>query len=211
MTQPTISADVLRATQASGLDRPSWVIATLFPNQGDWTEWDFLSLPTTRLAELSDGNLEILEMPTLRHQDIVFLLTMLLKQYLAEHLPGGRAVAAPYPLRLWQDKIREPDIAVVKPENAGLWTDRYAGGADLVVEVVSPGDPGRDKVLKRAEYAKAGIPEYWIVDPVQETITILALEDSEYVEVGVFPRGERATSRLLVGFGVDVSEALAGA
>ena len=51
-----------------------------------------------------------------------------------------------------------------------FWT-----GADLVVEVVSPDDPSRDTQDKRLDYAEAGIPEYWIVNPLDETVTVLVL------------------------------------
>ena len=83
--------------------------------------------------------------------------------------------------------------------------DRYRLGADLVVEVVSPDDPDRDLVEKRADYAEGGIPEYWIADPRDETITVFTLKDGAYVEHGVFGRGGSATSPLLEGFAADVS------
>jgi hypothetical protein len=76
-----------------------------------------------------------------------------------------------------------PSAADPRRQNA-YWT-----GADLVIEVVSPDDPQRDLVTKRSEYAQAGIPEYWIVDPQTETITVLRLEDARYVEHGVFRPG----------------------
>ncbi len=78
-------------------------------------------------------------------------------------------------------------------------------GADLVAEVVSPDNPGRDLVEKRIDYAEAGIPEYWIADPRDETITVLSLWEDAYVEHGVFVRGDTATSPLLEGFAVDVT------
>ena len=83
--------------------------------------------------------------------------------------------------------------------------DRYWLGADLVVEVVSPDDPDRDLVEKRADYAEGGILEYWIADPRDETITVLGLEGKRYVEHGVFGRGASATSPLFEGFAADVS------
>jgi Uma2 family endonuclease len=80
---------------------------------------------------------------------------------------------------------------------------------DLVVEVVSPDDPGRDFVPKRGDYAEAGIPEYWIVDPRHDTITVLALAAGSYVEHGVYSRGDTATTRhgspLLAGLAIDVA------
>ena len=60
--------------------------------------------------------------------------------------------------------------------------------------------------IKWFDYAEAGIPEYWIVNPLDETITVLALRDGTYAEHGVFRRGQRATSALLPTFAVSVSE-----
>lgn len=57
-----------------------------------------------------------------------------------------------------------------------------------------------------AEIDLASIPEYWIVNPIDATITVLALDGAAYTEHGVFGRGERADSRLIEGFGVDVGE-----
>lgn len=75
-----------------------------------------------------------------------------------------------------------------------------------MVEIVSPDDPARDTVEKVADYAEAGIPEYWIVNPLDETITVLVLDGPAYAQHGVFQRGERAASLLLAGFSVAVDE-----
>ena len=79
------------------------------------------------------------------------------------------------------------------------------------MEVVSPDQPERDLVEKRADYAEAGTPEYWIVDPRFDAVTVLALEGAAYVEHGVFTRGRRAESLLLEGFSVDVDTVFAAA
>ena len=76
------------------------------------------------------------------------------------------------------------------------------------MEVVSPDDPKRDLVRKRREYARAGIPEYWIVNPAAEQILVLRLAGTAYVEHGVFARGTPATSALLEGFTVAVAAVL---
>ena len=53
---------------------PAWEIATLFPDQGQWDEWDYLALDTNRLVEFADGYVEVLPMPTELHQDLVLFL-----------------------------------------------------------------------------------------------------------------------------------------
>ena len=83
--------------------------------------------------------------------------------------------------------------------------DAYWRGADLVMEIVSPDNPERDLVEKRGDYAEGHIPEYWI-DPLDETITVLQLAGVQYVEHGVFRRGEHATSALLPDFAVAVTD-----
>src|SRR4029078_10019427 len=101
-------------------------------------------------------------------------------------------------------KFREPDLLLMLDANHPRNQNAYWLGADLVVEIVSPDDPERDTKVKRVDYAAAGIPEYWIVNPEDETITVLTLGDDSYREHGVFGRGSAATSVLLQGFVVDV-------
>ena len=73
-------------------------------------------------------------------------------------------------MRIREGKFREPDILLLSHRSDPRYQDRYWLGADLVAEVVSPDDPQRDLVEKRADYAEGGIPEYWIVDPRDGTI-----------------------------------------
>ena len=112
-----------------------------------------------------------------------------------------------YALRVREGRFREPDLLALLDANDDRRQDRYWLGADLAVEVVSPDDPARDYEEKRADYAAAGIAEYWIVDPERTTITVLSLHGDEYSEHGLFASGEVATSPLLEGLAVDVAAA----
>jgi Uma2 family endonuclease len=191
---------------------PTWDIARLFPTQGCWTEREYLDLNTNQLVEFSDGFIEFPPMPTLSHQLIVGLLYRLLESFVsAQGL--GVVVKGPYKVRLWERKFREPDLIFVRSEHASRMGEDFSEGADLVMEIVSGSDDDRrrDLLNKRNEYAKAGIPEYWIVDPQQGTITVLALgpRRKTYFEHGVFRKDTRAESKLLPGFTVDVTAVLA--
>jgi Uma2 family endonuclease len=112
---------------------------------------------------------------------------------------------------LWPGQFREPDIVFLRPER-GEWHGQPEG-ADLVVEVVSEGEENRrrDIEVKRREYARAGIKEYWIVDPENRRVTVLVLDEAAYREHGVFGPGEAATSVLLAGLVVSVAELFAAA
>jgi Uma2 family endonuclease len=104
-------------------------------------------------------------------------------------------------------------VIYLAPARAARAGQRFTEGADLVMEVFSESNRDHDLQTKRREYAAAGIPEYWIVDPEEAAITVLALEPgaSAYAVHGVFRPGDRASSALLPGFEVDVADALTGA
>lgn len=153
------------------MTEPTWEIAELFPEQGEWSEEEYMLLPGNRLIEFSDGRIELLPMPSRRHQEIVFLLTNLLRSFVRQN-GLGLVLFAPFVIRLWPRKNREPDVMFMFQKNRHRCFETYWLGADLVIEVVSPDDPDRDLITKKEEYAKAKIPEYWLVNPITETVTV---------------------------------------
>lgn len=173
--------------------------------QGTWTEEQYLRLTdaSNRLFEFTDGSLEALSMPTKRHQTISRFLLRILLAFLEPS--GGTVFYAPLRLQIRKGKFREPDLIVALDADDPRLQDAYFLGADLIVEVVSPDNPERDIITKRADYAEAGVPEYWIVNPLDETVTVLRLEGKRYIEHGSFRRGETATSALLEGLEVAVA------
>ena len=174
--------------------------------QGCWSDDDYLWLTdhTRRLVEFTDGYLEILPVPSRGHQRILAFLYSTFHAFLVPG--GGEVLLAPLRLRIRQGKFREPDLLLVRDSRDPRSGERFWTGADVVVEVVSPDNSKRHLVLKHADYAEAAIPEYWIVDPSDETITVLALEDAGYVEHGVYDRRTRAVSPILPGFAVDIGD-----
>jgi Uma2 family endonuclease len=173
--------------------------------QGMWSEAQYLKLTdhTRSLIEFTDGYIEVLAMPTRFHQRIIALLYEL---FVACVRPlGGEVLFAVLRMRVRADKFREPDLLLVLNANDPRSQDRYWLGADLVVEVVSEDDPERDTVEKVKDYAEANVPEYWIVNPLDETITVLTLDGAAYRTHGMFGRGEQATSVLLDGFAIEVT------
>jgi Uma2 family endonuclease len=194
------------STQSDEWTEPAWEVALLFPAQGSWSLEEYLALGTNHLVEFSHGRIEVLAMPGDHHQAIVGCLFTIFHAHAKR--TGGKVLFAPLRIQLWPGKIREPDLLFIASANDPRRQQQYWTGADLVVEVVSPDDPVRDLVTKRFEYAQSGIPEYWIVDPRTETITVLTLEADAYVEHGRFDRGEMAVSAHYDGLQVDVAAAL---
>jgi Uma2 family endonuclease len=183
-------------------------LLSILPGQGDWSVEAYLWLTnsTNRLIEYTDGRLEVLPMPTRKHQAILQVLFMAF--YTLMRSTGGVVYVAALRMQIEPGKFREPDILLLRDRKDPRNQNSFWLGADLVVEIVSPDDPARDMVVKREDYAQAGIPEYWIVNPIKATITVLVLADDRYREHGVFRRGDIATSKLLSDFQIAVSECL---
>ena len=182
---------------------PAWEAAYMLPVQGRWSEEDFLKFHTNRMAELVDGRLEILPMPTLKHQRI---LRWLLGMFEGAAPVGSITLFAPLPSRLFPGTIREPDLLYIAPENAPGPDVDYPTHLDIALEIVSPGKDARQRDYedKRIDYARAGISEYWIVDPIENMVTVLVLQDRIYIEHGIYRIGDVASGLLLPGLSVDV-------
>ena len=196
------AASVTAATSQAALDA---LLCDILPRQGCWSEEAYLWLTDygRRLVEFTDGRIEGLPLPTFTHQAVLSFLHALFRAWLKPR--GGVAVFSGLRMRIREGKFREPNLLLLRDRSDARCQDRYWLGADLVAEVVSPDDPDRDLVEKRIDYAEAGIPEYWIVDPRNETITVLALEGDAYVEHETVARGGTATSPQLQGFAADVA------
>ena len=145
-------------------------------------------------------------MPTDLHQSILLKIFRLFDDTIQSE--GGIALVSPMRLKVADSRFREPDLLLLRDARDSRRQNRYWLGADLVVEVVSPDAPERDYVQKRRDYAAASIPEYWIVDPQSDEITVLRLDRDQYVEHGKFGSNEDASSSILEGFVISVSETL---
>jgi Uma2 family endonuclease len=190
---------------------PAWDLALLYPLQGAWSDLDYLALTqsTNRLVELTDGYVEVLPVPTSSHQRILLYLFAQLHAFVVPK-KLGEVLCAALRVKIRDGKFREPDLVFMSEEHRGRIGEEFWDGADLVMEVVSRDAESRkrDLLQKPLEYAEAGIPEYWIVDPLEERITVLTLHGQLYQEHGTFSRSSLATSKLLDGFSVNVDEVL---
>ncbi len=102
----------------------------------------------------------------------------------------GKVLTAPVDVELAPDTVVQPDIVVVLDANLSRITpSRIIGAPDLVIEILSPGTAGYDRREKQDAYARAGVGEYWIVDPGAQTVELLTLAPGGYRALGVF-RGQ---------------------
>jgi Uma2 family endonuclease len=191
--------------------RPTWELTDLLiPHQGTWTVEDYLALDTNRLIEFTDGFLEFLPMPEEIHFFVQNFIYAAVEAFLKAR---GKGVAcyAPFKVRIRAGAFREPDVCILLDHNDPRRGRKYWGGADMVIEVVSPGGEARDYLEKRAEYAGAKIPEYWIVDPWKQELLMLRLADAGYADYATLTPGDVAEATAIPGFRISVSECLAAA
>ncbi len=114
-----------------------------------------------------------------------------------------------YACRLGEFHAPEPDVGYVRPERVGLVEEGgLRGGPDIAVEVVSRESRHRDYDDKRRLYEEAGVPEYWIIDPIQNRVEFLVLEEGRYRLVPL-EQNRLFRSRALSGFWIDVDWLLA--
>ncbi len=137
-----------------------------------WTEErNFAEAPEQGFYEFKDGEL-IVHSPVNRgHQDIVRFLTYLLGDVVYRKRLG-EVVNGPGVFRVRENLDREPDIVFVSNESLASRREQYAGAADFVIEVVSPGGRRRDRDEKAGEYEAARVAEYWAVDPARRELVV---------------------------------------
>jgi Uma2 family endonuclease len=181
------------------------LLEDILPRQGAWSEDEYLVLTDhrNRLVEFTDGFLEILPMPTDKHQAILGLLYLAFLGFVGPR--NGTVRFSPLRLQIRPGKFREPDLLLLLSATDPRRQNRFWQGADLALEVVSEEKPERDLVDKRGDYAEGRVPEYWIVNPQTETIAVLRLRGDAYEEAGIYRRGELAASASLTGFSVEVA------
>ena len=166
---------------------------------------DYLSLNGNYFVEYDNGRLQVLPMPDSLHQAIILIVANLFIAY-SKQDAAARTKVAPFKVWLNDRKYREPDVCFMKGEHADRRFKDHWMGADLVVEIISESNRDHDEQTKRREYAEAGIPEYWIIDPEGRVVEVLALAGNSYISKGVFGAGMTALSATLAGFAVDVDE-----
>jgi Uma2 family endonuclease len=140
---------------------------------------------TDNRYELEDGELILMNPPTGRHALVIRLLNNAFEAEISRlNLPW--ASLQMLGVRTSPRRSRLPDLCVLPLEIVQECLDVSAvieSGALLVVEIVSPDSVKRDYRFKRAEYASFGISEYWIVDPIEQRVTILLLVEGLYEEI----------------------------
>ena len=139
---------------------------------------DFVHFPNDRKRhELIDGEHFVTPSPNTRHQRISGNLHLLIGNWLEEH-PIGHVFCAPFDVVFSDFDIVEPDLLYLSTERAAqaITPLHVKGVPELVVEITSKGTRRRDETIKRRLYERAGVSEYWVVDPAIDVVRVYLRE-----------------------------------
>jgi Uma2 family endonuclease len=161
-------------------------------------------------AEWKDGEALVFMPASTLHQQIISRLLVLLDFFVrARNL--GEVLSGPLVAKLWPGgPAREPDVLFISHERKATLGDMvYIGGPDLMVEAISPDSAHRDRIEKREEYARAGVREYWIIEPREgkrrrRSLTVYRLDPAGQYGPGEVVHSGVVHSTVLPGFWMPV-------
>jgi Uma2 family endonuclease len=165
-----------------------------------WTYEDLFNLPDDgKRYEIIEGVLYELASPNTAHGMIIMNLVQYVLAPVVWAL-GGKILTAPLDVFLRDANPVQPDLLVLLADQLGQISKRGVEGPPLLlIEVLSPSNPEHDRLVKRALYARAGVPEYWIVSPEAALIEILVLNGDRYQTHARVAGDELLTSMVLPG------------
>ena len=177
------------------------------PRENNYTTKDIYELPDGQRAELIDGVIYDMAPPSRLHQRISTRLASIIDRYISDNNETCEVYSAPFAVFLNQDDKTyvEPDISVICDSDK-LDDKGCIGAPDWIIEIVSPSSQRMDYMTKLFKYRTAGVREYWIINPMTETVqTYLfeGIEDSvqytfnDEIPVGIYP-----------GFKINIAELL---
>ncbi|HPO74235.1 MAG TPA: Uma2 family endonuclease [Armatimonadota bacterium] len=178
-----------------------------WPAQGKWTYEEYQRLPEVpaRRFEVVCGVLWTTRAPTVSHETVVHRVAWELEQYQDRH-PGDLVLSAPTEVLIpgLAEPVK-PDLCYIRAERAGIVSGQLVQGPpDLVVEVLARRTGRLDRRIKRVVYERAGVAEYWMVDPRERTLCVLVLEEGSYILAGEHAPGDTVASRILPGLAFPV-------
>ena len=167
-----------------------------------YTYEDWLEIDDDNFYELIDGELYMMAPPNAHHQELVseFMKPLLI------FLTGKpcKVFPAPFGVRLYKNKVFLPDITVVC-DKSQLGEQGCEGAPEFIIEILSLSTSDYDKFTKYYEYLRAGVLEYWIVDPIDKTVFACRLTNGVYV-TDVYNSKSIAPVKTLPGCEIDLSQ-----
>lgn len=177
-----------------------------------YTYADYLQWKIEERIELFKGKILKLSAPNRIHQHVSGALYLVIANYLKNK--KCKVYSAPFDVRLpihnrKKDNevttVVQPDICVICDETK--LDDRGCCGApDLVIEILSPGNSQKEVRLKFEIYEEAGVKEYWLVHPVEQTLIAYTLHENAFAGGKMYAPGDMLNSTSIEGLSINISE-----
>jgi Uma2 family endonuclease len=183
----------MAGSMAQGAPKLTYDDLGLFPDDG-------------KRHELIDGEHFVTPAPHARHQRVLQNLNGMLDRFVRER-ELGRVYFAPVDVVFSDVDVVEPDLLFIARERLSMVDAVVRGAPDLVVEVASPASRRQDEVLKRGLYERAGVAEYWLVDPEAETVKVFRRQPGGYGRPLLLSalEGDRLESPLFPGLEIPLA------
>ena len=171
---------------------------------------DYARFPDDGLRhEIIQGGHYVTPSPVTQHQRILGNLHYLFRSHLDAH-PGGEAFMSPFDVLLSDINVFVPDLIYVSAERSRFITSKNLQGApDLAIEILSPTTRSRDERLKRDVYERAGVKEYWLVDPGRDVVDAYRRAGGGFLALIRYEKAQVLTTLLLPGLELPLDKILA--
>ena len=170
---------------------------------------DYCATPDDERYELLNGNLMMVPAPNRKHQEVLGRLYVELSRFNQEH-QLGKVYVAPFDVFLSDTDVVQPDVLFISRAREHTLTDENVRGApDLVIEILSPSTADRDLGYKHDLYGRHGVLEYWIVDPMGETVAVHRQGDGRLEVAETLGRGDTLRTALLNGLQLKLDDVFA--
>ena len=168
---------------------------------------DYCAAPADERYELLDGKLIMVPASNITHQRVQSRLGRRLSNFIVEQ-ELGELLYAPCDVLFSDTDVVQPDLLYVSRQREHLLSggQNVQGAPDLVVEILSRSTAEQDRGEKRALYGRHGVTEYWLVDPVGETIEIHRLQGEVLTPTCTFGRDDTLGSELFPGLEIDLDD-----
>lgn len=177
-----------------------------------YTYADYLNWDEDDRIEIIDGKPVMQASPIPEHQFVSGEIFAQLHSYLKGK--QCKVVAAPFTVRLFETEedtstniktVVQPDISVIC-DMSKIDKNGYRGAPDFVLETLSPSTARYDLIWKLNKYQEAGVKEYWIADPLNQTVQVLMLKDGVFQGIDVYTPPAVIPVTVLNGCYVDLSK-----
>lgn len=180
---------------------------SVYLKHGAYTYEDYLKIPEEPgyRFEILEGALVKEPSPSLHHQRVSSALYRQLANYFDKFDPVGELFYAPLDVILTATNVMQPDLLFVSGARKDIFREeRVDGACDLVVEIMSPSNRQKDRLIKMKIYRNAGIPHFWLVDPEENILEAYVLVESRYTLAAAGGPGDKFEHPDFPGLALDL-------